>query len=264
MKTVGIIPVRLESSRLPGKALVDICGLPMIVHTFARAKMSKALDDLYVATDNEKVKDIIERVGGKVIMTGKHHKTGSDRVAEAARLIDADIIVNIQGDEPLLNPSHINLAVQALKRDARVNVAMLVTPFKKKNSPSDIKAVLDLDDNIMYSSRNDLPSAILFPVDVTWKVCFIVPFRKKFLFKFASWQETPLEKIEYQEYLRILEHGYKIKAVRVDHADISVDTYEDLDIVRKKMKNDKIRKMYTFSKCGYRRGFEICKRNDTG
>ncbi|MBF0483588.1 MAG: 3-deoxy-manno-octulosonate cytidylyltransferase [Candidatus Omnitrophica bacterium] len=245
MKVVGIIPARLESSRLPQKALADICGIPMVGHTYCRAKLSTALNELYVATDSEAIKAVIEKVGGKVIMTSRAHKTGSDRIAEAARMIDADIIVNIQGDEPLLNPDHIDQAVQALMQDKNIQVSMLVTPYTKKNSPSDIKAVLDLEDHILYSSRDDLPSSARSAVDVMWKVCFIVPFRKEFLLRFSSWEQTPLEKIEYQEYLRILEHGVKIKAVRVDHADISVDTPEDLNIVKELMRTDKIFTRYS-------------------
>ncbi|MDD5691370.1 MAG: 3-deoxy-manno-octulosonate cytidylyltransferase [Candidatus Omnitrophica bacterium] len=240
MKAIGIIPVRVESSRLPQKALIDICGLPMIAHTFFRAKLSNALDELYVATDSDRIKDIIENIGGKVIMTGSFHKTGSDRIAEAAKSVDADIIVNIQGDEPLLNPEHVTLAVEALKNDANVNIAVLVTPYQVKNSDSDIKAVLDLNDFILYCSRNDLPSDKRTLVKVMWKMCFIVPFRKDFLLQYTSWEQTPLEKIEFNEYLRILEHGYKIKAVRVEQASISVDTPKDLEIVRSFMVNDKI------------------------
>ncbi len=102
MKIVGLIPARLQSSRLPNKALIDIEGLPMIVHTFKRAQFSRVLDEVYVATDSDKIKKAVEENGGRVIMTGDHHQTGSDRIAEAAKSINADIIVNIQGDEPLL------------------------------------------------------------------------------------------------------------------------------------------------------------------
>ncbi len=244
MKVAGIIPVRLESSRLPEKALADICGLPMIGHTYCRARMSRALDELYVATDSERIKAVVEGFGGRVIMTSRAHKTGSDRIAEAASQIDADIIVNIQGDEPLLNPDHVTRAVDALEADPAVQVAVLVTPYEVKNSGSDIKAVLDLHDFIMYCSRTDLPSAARTPVRTMWKMSFIVPFRKDFLFQYTAWPQTPLEKIEFNEYLRILENGHKIKAVRVEHADISVDTPADLEIVRGLMLQDKLVEQY--------------------
>lgn len=244
MKIIGVVPSRLKSSRLPGKALIDIGGLPMVVHVFKRAQMSSMLDEVFVATDSRDIYDVVESHGGKAIMTSVEHKTGTDRIAEAVRDIEADIVVNIQGDEPLLDPEHIDKAVKPLIEDDSLNVTVLATPYSKKKSSSDIKAVLDLDFNILYCSRADLPSDTRLDVKVMWKMSFIVPFRKDFLLKYASWEETPLEKIEYNEYLRILEHGYKIKAVPVDNAVISVDTSDDLIVVRELMKMDKIKERY--------------------
>jgi len=244
MKIVSIIPARMESSRLPNKALVDIEGLPMIVHTFKRTELSNALDDVYVATDSDEIKEAVESNGGKVIMTGSHHQTGSDRIAEAAQNIDADIIVNVQGDEPLLDPEHIDAAVKPMKEDESINIVILVTPYTNRENPQDIKAVLDLNDYILYCSRTDLPSETRIKVDRIWKMSFIVPFRKEFLLQYAAWEQTPLEKIEYNEYLRILENGYKIKAVKVDGVQISVDVPDDLEIVRNKMKTDIIKHKY--------------------
>lgn len=244
MKVVGIIPARLESSRLPGKALIDISGLPMVVHTYKRSQLAKSLDEVYVATDNKLIKETVESYGGKVIMTGSHHRTGSDRLAEACRSVDCDIVVNVQGDEVLVDPEHIDTIVEPLLKSPSVQIAIGVTPYKKKNSSSDIKAVLDLEDNILYCSRADLPSDARTPVNEMLKMCFIVPFRKEFLLKYASWEPTPLETVEYNEYLRILEHGFKIKAVRIDNARISVDTPEDLKEVRKLMQEDTLKFNY--------------------
>ena len=244
MKIVGIIPARLESSRLPEKALIDIEGLPMILHTLKRAQLAKTLDEVYVATDSGKIRKIVEDQGGNVVMTGSHHRTGSDRVAEAASKIEADIIVNIQGDEPLLDPGHIDKVIEPLLKDSSLQVAVLVAPYKKKNSISDIKAVLDLENNVLYCSRNDIPSDARTEVKSMWKMCFIVPFRRDFLLKYASLEKTPLEEIEFNEYLRILENGFKLRAVKVDSAEISVDTNEDLWVVREAMKGDKIRTLY--------------------
>ncbi|MCX8022719.1 MAG: 3-deoxy-manno-octulosonate cytidylyltransferase [Syntrophorhabdaceae bacterium] len=244
MKVVGMIPARLQSSRLPEKALVDICGLPMVVHTCKRAQLAKSLKEVYLVTDSELIKKVGESHGIKVIMTGTHHKTGSDRLAEACRYIDCDIVVNVQGDEPLVNPDHIDAIVKPLIENSDVKISVGITPYTKKNSPSDIKAVLDLEGNILYCSRNDLPSDARTPVDIMWKMCFIVPFRKNFLLEYASWLPTPLETIEFNEYLRVLEHGVKIRAVRIEDAKISVDTPEDLETVRSLMKDDKIRYLY--------------------
>lgn len=244
MKVVGMIPARLQSSRLPEKALIDICGLPMVVHTCKRAQMAKSLDEVYLVTDSEKIRAVGEAHGIKVIMTGSHHRSGSDRLAEACQYVDCDIVVNVQGDEPLVNPAHIDAIVQPLLENPEINISVGITPYSKKNSPSDIKAVLDLEGNILYCSRNDLPSDARSPVSIMWKMCFIVPFRKEFLIKYASWEPTPLETIEFNEYLRVIEHGFKIRAVKIEGAKISVDTQEDLEIVRSLMQEDKIRFAY--------------------
>ena len=244
MKVVGMIPARLQSSRLPEKALISIAGLPMVIHTCKRAQLAKSLNEVYLVTDSEVIKQAGESYGIKVIMTGTYHQTGSDRLAEACQLVDCDIVVNIQGDEPLVNPDHIDAIVEPLLHDPFLQIAVGVTPYKKKNSASDIKAVLDLDGNIMYCSRTDLPSDARTPVEELLKMVFIVPFRKSFLLQYTSWDPTPLEQVEYNEYLRVLEHGVKIRAVKVDDAWISVDTPEDLEEVRQLMTKDKLRFKY--------------------
>jgi len=245
MRIVGMIPVRMESTRLPNKAIRDICGLPMIVHTFKRTILAKELDEVYVVTDSLEIKSIIESYGGKVIMTGSHHQTGSDRLAEAAKKIEADIIVNVQGDEALVNPKHIDQSIQGLiSSDAQVSI--LLTKFSKKNSAGDIKAVVNLKNEIMYISRNDLPSDTRVEVPYMLKAYHVVSFRKDFLIKYSELEQTPLEKIEYNEYLRILENGYKIQGVMVDSDSVSVDTKDDLLYVTQKMKNDAIYQKYKF------------------
>ncbi len=244
-RIIAIIPARLESSRLPGKALLDICGLPMIVHVFKRCEFAESLDEVFVATDNNKIRQAVEQYGGKVIMTSSYHKNGTERIAEAAKNIDADIVVNVQGDEALVNPTHIDVAVNALIKDQNVNVAILVNQFSKRNSPSDIKTVLDEENNVMYLSRSDIPSDTRTKNPPMLKAYHILPFRKEFLLKYASWEKGYLEQIEYHEHLRILEKGYNIRAVRVDSHAISVDTKQDLITVRKLMKTDKLRLSYT-------------------
>jgi 3-deoxy-manno-octulosonate cytidylyltransferase (CMP-KDO synthetase) len=244
MKVVGMIPARLQSSRLPEKALIDIAGMPMVIHTCKRAQLAKSLNEVYLVTDSEEIKQAGESYGIKVIMTGAHHQTGSDRLAEACQLVDCDIVVNIQGDEPLVEPEHIDAIVEPLLHDSSLQIAVGVTSYKKKNSTSDIKAVLDLQRNIMYCSRTDLPSDARTPLKELLKMVFIVPFRKSFLLQYTSWTLTPLEQIEYNEYLRVLEHGVKMRAVKVDGAIISVDTPEDLEEVRQLFLEDKLRFKY--------------------
>jgi 3-deoxy-manno-octulosonate cytidylyltransferase (CMP-KDO synthetase) len=244
-KTVAIIPARMQSSRLPGKPLVDILGLPMIAHVYLRCQLAKNLDEVYVATDSEEIRKVVEHYGGKVIMTSTSHQTGTDRIAEAATKIEADIIVNVQGDEALVNPEYLDQVVDVLLQDSELNVAILVNPYNKKNSPSDIKVVLDEAGNVLYLSRNDIPSDARTPNPAMLKAYHIVPFRKDFLLKYASWGKGKLEEIEFNEYLRILEKGYQIRAVEVESDAVSVDTPFDLEYVRGKMTSDPFFPLYS-------------------
>ena len=236
--SVAIIPSRLKSSRLPRKALADICGLPMIVHVFKRCEFAESLDEVFVATDSDEIREVVEQYGGKVLMTSSHHDNGTERIAEAAENIDADIIVNVQGDEALVMPEHIDSAVKALVEDENINVSILVNSFSKRASPSDIKVVLDRRGNVMYFSRSDIPSDFRTKDAPLLKAYHILPFRKDFLMEYAKWEKGYLEKIEYHEHLRILERGHRIKAVKVNSQGISVDTEEDLREVRNQMKKD--------------------------
>ena len=152
MKVIGMIPVRLESSRLPEKALCDILGLPMVIHTLKRTQMAKTLDEVYVVTDSVVIKALVESHQGKVIMTSKAHQTGSDRLAEAAEHIEADIVVNIQGDEALVDPDHIDAGVKGLI-NSKAEISILLTQFSKKQSYDDIKAVVNLK-NVSHNVRD--------------------------------------------------------------------------------------------------------------
>jgi len=237
-KVIAILPARLESSRLPRKALKDICGLPMIVHVFKRCLLSKKLDEVYVATDSFEIKEVVEKYGGKVIMTSSKHKTGTDRIAEAALELDAEIIVNIQGDEALVNPKYIDRVTNELIENPDINVGILVNSFSKKDSPSDIKVVLNKNNDVMYLSRSDIPSGSRQNNPPMLKAYHIVPFRKKFLLEYAQMDRGSLEKIEFNEYVRILENGERIRAVYVESDAVSVDTTEDLQSVRELMPHD--------------------------
>tara|TARA_B110000116_G_C16665110_1_gene503562 strand:+ start:246 stop:995 length:750 start_codon:yes stop_codon:yes gene_type:complete len=237
-KAIAILPARLESSRLPRKALKDICGLPMIVHVFKRCLLSKKLDEVYVATDSFEIKEVVEKYGGKVIMTSSKHETGTDRIAEAALELDAEIIVNIQGDEALVNPKYIDRVTNELIENPDINVGILVNSFSKKDSPSDIKVVLNKNNDVMYLSRSDIPSGSRLNNPPMLKAYHIVPFRKKFLLEYAQMDRGSLEKIEFNEYVRILENGERIRAVYVESDAVSVDTPEDLQYVREVMPYD--------------------------
>ena len=235
MTTVAIIPARLQSSRLPRKALADICGMPMVVHVYKRCLFSLELSDVFIATDSDEIKEVAEKANCKVVMTSSEHATGTDRIAEAARKIDAEIVVDVQGDEALVNPVSIDKVVQPLIQDSSLNMGILVNPFNKRNSPSDIKVVVDENMDVLYMSRADLPSDARTKNPSLLKAYHIIPYRKKFLLQYASWTPGYLETTEYNEFLRGLEKGHKIRAVRVESDAISVDTEEDLIKVSKEM-----------------------------
>ena len=243
-RSVAIIPSRLESSRLPNKALKLIEGIPLVIHVLKRCQLSKYLEDVYVATDSNEIADTVKTWGGEVIMTSKDHQTGTDRIAEACKEISADIIINVQGDEALLNPDHIDNLCKVMESDDSILISILVNKFSKKNSPSDVKVVLNEMNEVMYFSREDIPSYSRSSEHQMLKAYHIVPFRKEFLLKYASWEPTELEKIEFNEYVRVLEKGYKIRAIEVESSAVSVDTEEDLEVVSKLIKEDPFLKFY--------------------
>jgi len=238
LKVVGMVPARLESSRLPKKALIEIEGLPMVIHTCKRAQLAHKLNDVFLVTDNILIKEAAVSNNIECIMTGDHISS-SDRLAEACKNVECDIVVNIQGDEPLVNPDHINMIVDPMINDPRIEMSVGITPFLKTNSYSDIKVVKDLNNDMLYMSRNDIPKNYKSKRnDSIYKLCSIVPFKKDLLMKFSDWEEAPLELLEDNHFLRFLEHGVKIKTVEVEDGKISVDTLADLDDVRRMMKID--------------------------
>ncbi|NTV29361.1 MAG: 3-deoxy-manno-octulosonate cytidylyltransferase [Candidatus Omnitrophica bacterium] len=234
MKAVGVIPARWASTRLPGKVLVDIGGKPMLQHVWERVKKSGRLADVIVACDELHVVERARGFGANAILTAKNHPSGSDRVAEAAAGTDADIIVNIQSDEPFVRPQLIDKLVEALTQDL---VPVVATPVKRVVSevefrnPNVVKVVLDNSWNALYFSR----AAIPFRRDgrpETWSSYFkhigIYAYRRKFLFDFCKLPKAFLEQEECLEQLRVLEAGYRIRCVETDAETVGVDTPEDV------------------------------------
>lgn len=238
LKVVAIIAVRLKSSRLHHKALADIAGLPMFVHTCKRTALAKTIDRVYLATDSYEIKDIAEKHNIEVIMTASSHTNSSERIAEACQSVDADIVVNVQGDEPLVYPDHIDKVVSLLLSDDTVQVGIGITKFNKRNSPGDIKAVVGTANKLLYASRNDIPCFYMKQEQPLLKLCFIVPFRKSVLLQYLKWKPTELEIIEDNHFLRIIENNIPIHTVEIDQAKISVDTEADLIEVRQLIKHD--------------------------
>ncbi|TLS71835.1 3-deoxy-manno-octulosonate cytidylyltransferase [Aliarcobacter thereius] len=244
-KVVGVIPARYGSTRLPGKPLADIEGLPMIVHTMKRAMMSDILDEVVVATDDNRIFTIVEKYGGKAIMTDENHVDGICRMQEVSTKFNGDIFVSINGDEPLLNHYDIEKSVHGLINDLDISASMLVIPYTERNNYSNIKVVLNHNSEVLYTSRSDIPSDARVEKQVMWKGYYIVSFTKTFLDKYVyELKDSPLNERESLNENKILEYGYKIKAVKTDTNALSVDTPEDLEIVREMMKKDKLFPLY--------------------
>jgi 3-deoxy-manno-octulosonate cytidylyltransferase (CMP-KDO synthetase) len=241
-RTIAIIPARYASERLPGKPLVDIAGKPMIQHVYERAVRARSLDAVYVATDDERIASAVRAFGGIAVMTPASCQSGSDRIACAARSIeDAALIVNIQGDEPLIAPEMIDEAVEPLRRDSAILAGTLVraiTTAEELLNPGIPKVVLDCEGFCLYFSRSPIPFVRGLPADAwpssatLYKHIGLYVYRRAFLLTYASLAQTPLERAENLEQLRILEHGYRIKAVVTTRDTISVDTPGDLDRIR--------------------------------
>lgn len=214
-KTLGVIPARLNSTRLPRKMLANIEGKPLIYYTWKQAKKASKLDEVIVATDNKEIEDAVKAFGGKVVMTSSRINTGSDRVAAAAKLFKdfiPDIVINLQGDEPLMPPAAINKTVDLLIKNPKAVMSTVSTPLANKrelDDPNIVKVVCDKDGNALYFSRSRLPYDRM-PYPDFQKHLGIYGFRRSFLFKYVSLKQTPLEKAELLEQLRALENGYDI------------------------------------------------------
>jgi 3-deoxy-manno-octulosonate cytidylyltransferase (CMP-KDO synthetase) len=233
------IPARFASKRLPGKPLVDIEGKPMIEWVYERASGASLVDKVTVATDDERIRDAVTAFGGLVVMTGEH-SSGTERVSEAVLISEskADIIVNLQGDEPLIEPDTIDAAIRPMLDDPALNIATLKTPLtdlKDIEDPNAVKVVTDIDGFALYFSRSRIP--YLNPnsnsPSTPYKHIGLYVYRRDFLEVFSKLEQTPLELSEKLEQLRALENGYRIKVVETASNPTSIDTEEDLLEVRR-------------------------------
>jgi 3-deoxy-manno-octulosonate cytidylyltransferase (CMP-KDO synthetase) len=237
MNVVGVIPARFASTRLPGKPLQDIAGKPMIQHVYENAARSKILGDLVVATDDERILAVVAGFGGKAMLTSRDHNTGTDRVAEVARSVEAGIVVNIQGDEPFVSPGMIDEIVQPLLDDPDLPMCTsmheIADPADYSN-PNVVKVVVDLAGNALYFSRSLIPYPRRTEGHRAFEHIGMYAYTKDFLLAYASLPQTPLEKLESLEQLRVIEHGYRLRVVetRQDYIPLSVDTQEDLERAR--------------------------------
>lgn len=233
----GIIPARFGSTRLPGKALRPILGKPMIQRVYERCLRADVLDLVCVATDDERIVRTVEAFGGRAVLTSPQHTTGTDRLAEAVAQIDARIVVNIQGDQPFIDPMMIAEAVQPLLDDESLPMSTLMHPISRPQDlqdPGVVKVVVDRAGCALYFSRSRIPyPRTAWPHRVYEHVGLYV-YRREFLLMLAGLAPTPLEQVESLEQLRVLEHGYRIRVVETRCPDsefggFSVDTPADLE-----------------------------------
>jgi 3-deoxy-manno-octulosonate cytidylyltransferase (CMP-KDO synthetase) len=235
LKFLGVIPSRYASTRLEGKPLKDICGHTMVEWVYKRALKSK-LDGVVVATDNERIVDEVKSFGGNVILTRKDHINGTSRIAEVCETYtDYDVIVNIQGDEPLIEPDMINSIIDSFIEDNTIPMSTLkykLTDMAEIENPNAVKVVTDKNDFAIYFSRSVIPYPRNLNMDNYYKHVGIYGYKRDFVMEYAKMASTPLELSESLEQLRVLENGYKIKVLETPYKIIGVDTQEELERVR--------------------------------
>lgn len=242
MNVIGVIPARYSSTRFEGKVLADILGKPMLQYVWERAKQALVLDDIIIACDDERVAGTAKEFGAHVVFTAKGHTSGTDRIIEVINPIDVKIVVNIQGDEPLIHPMMIDAVARSLLDNTKVSMATLMKKIEKPaeiNDPHVVKVVVDKNNFALYFSRSAIP---YYPVHseakelVYYKHIGLYGYTKDFLFTYKNLPVSKLEKIERLEQLRVLEEGYKIKVIETKYETIGVDTPADLEKVKEYLK----------------------------
>ena len=243
MKILGLIPARYGSTRFPGKPLALLAGKPMVQWVYERASQAELLSEVIVATDDQRIFDAVQKFGGRVLMTRNDHPSGSDRIAEVAATSDAEIIVNIQGDEPLIEPAAIDLGVKILLDQPTAQVGTLVGPIRDAadlRNPNIVKVALAQDNTALYFSRLAIPFCRGARVDAEWlqqhtyfKHIGLYIFRRDMLLQFVKWPPGVLERVENLEQLRLLEHGVKIHVAVTAYEARGVDTPEDLNVLKR-------------------------------
>src|SRR5438477_9329707 len=236
-KVIVVIPARYGSARLPGKPLISLAGKPMIQRVVERARLAKRADRVIVATDDERIMKAVEAFGGEARMTRTEHRTGTERVAEVAAREDGDVFVNVQGDEPLLDPQAIDVAVNSLLEEPQTSISTVATPIKTPGDimdPNVVKAVLDFDGNAIYFSRAPIPwvrDTASKKLVRHLKHLGLYVFQRDALLEYPTLPKGELERLEQPEQLRWLENGWKIRVAEVEHDAVSVDVPEDVERV---------------------------------
>jgi len=229
---IAVVPARYGSSRLPAKALAEIAGVPMVVRVWRQASQAKSIARVIVATDDERIAAPVRAAGGEAMMTSPAHASGTDRIAEVAAKLGADIFLSVQGDQPFIAPADLDALAAAMRADASIQMATLVTPVVDQlewTDPNKVKVVCGADGNALYFSRSPIPHARDggMPKEALRHIG-VYAYRRGFLMKFAALPMGVLERVEKLEQLRALEHGYAIKVVRSVAPSLEVDTADDL------------------------------------
>jgi len=235
MDVIGVIPARYSSTRFAGKVLVDISGKPMIQHVWERARKSLLLEEIIIACDDQRVAEAARSFGAKVAITSKDHASGTDRIIEVINPLEVKIVINIQGDEPLIHPTMIDAVAQALLDEPVVSMATIMKRLKDPqeiNDPNVVKVVVDKDSFALYFSRSPIPclaqnSKVESPV--YYKHIGLYGYTKDFLFTYRNLPISSLEKTECLEQLRVLEEGFRIKVLETKYDTVGIDTPQDLE-----------------------------------
>jgi 3-deoxy-manno-octulosonate cytidylyltransferase (CMP-KDO synthetase) len=246
MKILGLIPSRIGSTRLPAKALLPISGIPLVIHTYKRSILSKKLNKVLICTDSKKILLAAKKFKAKTILTSPHHLNGTERIAEAymRQSVKYNLVVDIQGDEPLISPYHIDQVIDFHKKNLDVDIVLPTLKIKFPDNPNLIKVVKNKKNEVLYLSRNKIPFEAKSKSKYFLKHLSIISFKSEALIKFAKSKKLELEKIEDIELLRALEIGLKIKTLELKGDSFSVDIAEDYSRAKDRMQKDKFFKIY--------------------
>lgn len=242
MKVIAIIPARMGSTRFHGKPLAKIHGHSMIEHVYRRVQCARLIDEVYLATCDEEIASESEKFGGKVIMTSSSHTRGMDRVVEAAKKIEADIVINVQGDEPTVDPNTLDWAISYFKKERDIQCLNLTAPIKEWGvfiNENVVKITIDKNNKVLFFSRQPIPTQTQKDFKGAIKQIGVYLIQKEVLIKFASWRESPLEMAERVDMLRFLENGYSVYAFESRDM-VGVDTPEDIALVEQILVNDSL------------------------
>ena len=248
MKVLGLIPARLKSKRLKQKPLLKILGVPLILHTYRRACLAKSLDDVVVCTDSKKIVNVLNRYKAKNQLTSKKHINGTERIAEVSKKIPSDLVVDIQGDEPLIDPKNIDKLIKFKKKNTHFDIVVPSIKIKPQRNENIVKILSDRKNNILYFSRATVPHSFQSKPKFLQKHLSIISFKRKALIKFSKLKKSEYENIEGIELMRALENNFKLGTFFVNGDSFSIDIHSDYEKALMAVPNDPLTKKYISEK----------------